>query len=142
MTLLTARLFHPCDSLGKNTRVGCHALQGIFPTQGLNLLLLCLLRWQAGSSPLAPPGKPSTVVSECHCVATYRQSVWDCEFSPSILISTPLLSLIKITKVLVAQLCATLCNPMDCSLPSSSVHGILQAKILKWVTYPFSRGSS
>ena len=36
-----------------------HALlQGIFPTQGLNTRLLCLLHWQAGSLPLAPPGKP------------------------------------------------------------------------------------
>ena len=33
-------------------------LQGIFPTQGSNLRLLCLLHWQAGSLPLAPPGKP------------------------------------------------------------------------------------
>ena len=39
----------------KNTGVGCHALlQGIFPTQGLNLCLLCLLHWQAGSLPLTP----------------------------------------------------------------------------------------
>ena len=39
---------------------GGHALlQGIFPTQELNLRLLCLLCWQAGSLPLAPPGKPS-----------------------------------------------------------------------------------
>ena len=45
-------------------------------------------------------------------------------------------------KVLVAQLCLTLCNPMDCSLPGSSVHGILQARILKWFAIPFSRGSS
>ena len=40
------------------------------------------------------------------------------------------------------QLCWTLCDPMDCSLPSSSVHGILQAKTLEWVAIPFSRGSS
>ena len=45
-------------------------------------------------------------------------------------------------KLLVAQLCPTLCDPMDCSLPGSSVHGILQARILEWVAYPFSRGSS
>ena len=39
--------------------MGCHALlQGIFPTQGSNLRLLRLLHWQAGSLPLAPPGKP------------------------------------------------------------------------------------
>ena len=44
--------------------------------------------------------------------------------------------------VCVAQLCPILCNPMDCSLPDSSVHGILQARILEWVAVPFSRGSS
>ena len=36
----------------------------------------------------------------------------------------------------------TLCDPMDCSPPGSSVHGILQARILEWVTTSFSRGSS
>ena len=40
------------------------------------------------------------------------------------------------------QSCLTLCNPMDCSPPGSSVHGILQAGILEWVAIPFSRGSS
>ena len=42
----------------------------------------------------------------------------------------------------VAQLCPTLCNPMDCSLPGSSLHGILQARVLEWVAISFSRGSS
>ena len=37
--------------------------------------------------------------------------------------------------------CSTLCNPMDCSLQGSSVHGILQARILEWVAISFSRGS-
>ena len=42
--------------------MGCHALlQGICPTQGSNLHLLCLLLWQAGSLLLAPPGKPNLV---------------------------------------------------------------------------------
>ena len=46
------------DSPGKNTGVGCRVLlQGIFLTQGLNPRLLRLLHWQAGSLPLAPPGK-------------------------------------------------------------------------------------
>ena len=40
------------------------------------------------------------------------------------------------------QLCLTLCDPMDCSPPASSVHGILQARILEWVAMPSSRGSS
>ena len=44
--------------------------------------------------------------------------------------------------VLVTQLCPTLCDPMDCSPPASSVHGILQARILEWVAISFSRGSS
>ena len=44
-------------------------------------------------------------------------------------------------KVLVAQLCLTLCNPMDCSPPGSSVHGILQARILELVAVLFSSGS-
>ena len=39
------------------------------------------------------------------------------------------------------QSCRTLCNPMDCSLPGSSVHGILQARILQWVTMLSSRRS-
>ena len=38
--------------------------------------------------------------------------------------------------VLVAQLCPTLCDSMDCSPPGSSVHGILQARILGWVAMP------
>ena len=43
---------------------------------------------------------------------------------------------------LVARSCPTLCDPLDCSLPGSSVHGILQARILDWVAVPSSRGSS
>ena len=42
----------------------------------------------------------------------------------------------------VAQLCLTLCDPMDCSLPGSSVHGIFQARILEWIAISFSSGSS
>ena len=39
------------------------------------------------------------------------------------------------------QLCLNLCNPMECNPPDSSVHVILQARILEWVAMPFSRGS-
>ena len=42
---------------------------------------------------------------------------------------------------LVIQPCLTLCGPTDCRWPSSSVHGIFQARILEWVAIPFSRGS-
>ena len=46
----------------------------------------------------------------------------------------------EIFKVLVVQSCLTLCNPMDCSPPGSSVYGILQAGILEKVAISFSRG--
>ena len=43
---------------------------------------------------------------------------------------------------LVIKSCPTLCNPMDCSLPGSSVHGILQVRVLEWVSISFKKGSS
>ena len=42
----------------------------------------------------------------------------------------------------VAQSCPTLCDPMDCYLPGSSVHGIFHAIVLEWIAISFSRGSS
>ena len=49
--------------------------------------------------------------------------------------------LVSAVCVLVAQSCLTLCDPIDYSLPGSSVHEILQARILEWIAIPFSRGS-
>ena len=48
----------------------------------------------------------------------------------------PLEYILPKVKVLVAQSCPTLYYPMDCSLPGSSAHGILQARILEWVASP------
>ena len=42
----------------------------------------------------------------------------------------------------IAQLCLTLSDPMDYSPPGSSIHGILQVRILEWVAIPFSMGAS
>ena len=52
------------------------------------------------------------------------------------------LTLCTKVKVLVTQSCPPLWNPMDSSLPGSSVHGILQARILEWVAMTFSSESS
>ena len=52
----------------------------------------------------------------------------------------PILTNLSIS--VVAQSCLTLCDPMNCRPPGSSVHGILQARILKWLAMPSSRGSS
>ena len=79
--------------------VGCHFLfQGIFPTQGSNLHLLCLLLWEVSSLPLAPPE-------------------------------------VKESESEVTQSCPTLCDPMDCSLPGSSIHEIFQARVLEWLPF-------
>ena len=62
------------DSPGKHTGVGCHLLlQEIFLTQGLKLSLLCLLHWQAGSSPLAAPSKLHTALN---CILVFFS--WSC----------------------------------------------------------------
>ena len=66
----------------RNTGVGSHSLfQGVFPTQGLNQHLLCLLHWQAGSLPSAPPGKPKHILAaykipkiQCNCRLNKAQS--------------------------------------------------------------------
>ena len=50
-------------------------------------------------------------------------------------------SLVSVS-VLVTQSCLTVCSPMDYNPPGSSVHGILQVRILEWVAFPFSRGPS
>ena len=68
-------------------------------------------------------------------------SCFDASHSPyvfSVIITTPEVKV----KVLVSQWCWTLCDLMDYSLPSSSAHGILQARVLEWVTISFSRESS
>ena len=57
-------------------------------------------------------------------------------------LESQLVNTIVVIVVLVAQSCPTLCNPMDCSPPGSSVHGILQTRIMEWVAIPFSRGFS
>ena len=58
------------------------------------------------------------------------------------LLSGPRHQFVNVSMIVCAQLCSTLCDPMDCSPPGSSVHGILQARILEWVAMPFSRESS
>ena len=102
----------------------------IFLTQGLNTNLL---HWQVDSLPLSHLGSPES--------AKYI-------YIPSLscLPSTPplLFSILKKVSVLylesevkVTQSCPTVCDPMD-----YTVHGTLQARILEWVAFPFSRGSS
>ena len=64
------------------------------------------------------------------CCGSSESQPLDCQGTPCI----------QVFKVKVAQLCLTLCNSSDYSPAGSSVHGILQARILEWVAAPFSRG--
>ena len=124
------------DSPGKNTGVGFHALlQGIFPTQGSNLSLLCLLalagRFFTTSATWGFYGSGSQVVwkllgirSKSVSASSKGSSGWVAHPEPIIGGSCVCaLSLIHVW----------LCDPMDYNLPGSSVHEILQARILEWV---------
>ena len=117
-----ARLFCPWKFPGKNTGVSCHfLLKSIFPTQGLNPHLL---HWQVDSLPLSHWGSPIYVcicVFVCVCVCL-------CVF-------------VCVCVCSVAQSCPTLCDPMVYNPPSSSVHGIFQARKLEWVAISFSNFS-
>ena len=74
----------------------------------------------------------------------YSQPGWS--VSPLLLawdlLSGPRHQFVNVSMIVCTQLCSTLCDPVDCSPPGSSVHGILQARILAWVAMPFSKGSS
>ena len=77
-------------------------------------------------------------------IHTDKLKIIDNDQSPAKCSGSPLyLGVIPIMKsVFITQSCLILCHPMDCSPSGSSVHGILQARILEWVAIPFSRGSS
>ena len=70
------------DSPGNNTGLGCHALlQGIFPTQGLNLHFLRPFHWQGSSLPLVPLGKPIKCLRRTNYLAKTRSFVKKKEYS-------------------------------------------------------------
>ena len=127
--------------------MGCHALlQGIFPTQGSNPgLSHCrrilyhlshqgspwLLEW------VAYPFYRGTFQPRNWGLLPYRWILYQLSYPWS-----PLLGIYpeSESESEVAQSCLTLCNPVDCSLPGSSVHGIFQARVLEWVAIAFSQG--
>ena len=120
-------------------------LQGIFSTQGSNLGLphcgQILYQLSHKGSPsileadLPNPGiKPESPALQ---VDSLPRSYYPVEVRRLLRISDIKEKMRPNVLCLGAQLCLTLCNPMDCI-----VHGILQARILEWVAFPFSRGSS
>ena len=85
------------------------------------------------------PGKTTGV--GCHCLLRSLPQEWEmCSLFISCLIRTQLLFAPCCCSV--AQLCPTLSNPINCGLPGSSIHRILQAGVVEWGAIAFSRGSS
>ena len=75
--LWSTKLLCTWNSPGKNTGVGCHApLHGIFPTQGSNSHLLCLLHWQAGLLSVAPPRNSKAFIFLSIFIRISKQSKW------------------------------------------------------------------
>ena len=108
------RLLRPWDFPGKSTGVGCHRLLPLH-------------------YPGSIPGQGIKMWGPCS-----QLPLWDHQQQSALRQITYLPS----KRSEVAQSCSTLGDPMDCSLPGSSVHGIFQARVLEWVAISFSRGSS
>ena len=165
------RLYSLWNSPGQNTGVDCLSLlQGIFPTQGWKpglphcrqilyqlsheespRILECvaypfssrssLPRNGTGVSCIAGGFFTNWTIREAPVgLSYYKNGVvihWDREASRYRFYSVRSGCMC----VLVAQLCPSLCDPTNCSLPGFSVHEILQARILEWIAIPFSRES-
>ena len=151
--LQPARLLRPQDFPDKNTVVGCHfLLQGIFLTQGLNLhpalagrffttessgkpifLLYCpalLLLLLSRFSRVRLSATPLMAAHQAPLSLGFsRQKYWS---------GLPFPSPMHESESEVAQSCPTPRDPMDCSPPGSSVHGIFQARVLEWGAIAFS----
>ena len=121
--------------------VSCHfLLQGSSWPRGLKPCLFHLLNWQADSLLLHHLGSPKWYLIH-HYHYHYITPAYFLSTSDSWEISSRSLHIYIYIYMLVAHSCPTLCDPMDCSPPGSSVHWILQASILEWVAIAFSRGS-
>ena len=124
--------------------------RGPSPPRDRTPSLLCLQHWLVSSLPLAPLGKPqlcswltAVVFLNLSLAQLYHLKNWrginthleicasTCFLDQYLVLQTRLVVIVSfVVAVLVAQLCLTFCDPMDYSPPGSSVHGILQARIL------------
>ena len=125
--LQPTRLLRPWDFPGKSTGVGCHCLLRRVHTHIHKFLKHLILK--ATKLLLFPRERVSWIIcpQEKKIKGTYVLE----------LVCVGLCTNRK-AKVKVTQSCPTLCSPVDCSLPRSSVYGILQARILKWLPFPSS----
>ena len=126
------RVPHPWDSPGKNTGVGCHFLLQCMKVKHVSEVAQSCLTL----SDLMDCSLPG---SSAHGIFQARVLEWGAiAFSKRRYYKVLKTNFVK---ELVIQSCPMLCNPMDYSLPGSSVHGILQTRILEWVAISFFRES-
>ena len=121
--------------------------RGSSPPRDGTHVSLCFLHWQGGSLTLIPPGKPPFSMLLLLLLLSHFSRVRLC-VTPSLGFSRQehwsgchfLLQCIKKVKSEseVTQPSPTLRDPMDCSLPGSSIHGIFQARVLEWRAIAFS----
>ena len=112
-------------------------IQKIFPE---NLKNKTIQSGEAGEF-LSPVDAPECCQPQGHLVVSVEENQWPGHLSGSFC-SCRLHSVPCVTCAKLLQSCPTLSNPMDCSLPGSSVCGMFQARILEWVAISGSRGSS
>ena len=130
-------LYSPWNSPGQNTEVGSGSLlQGIFPTQGSSP---GFLRYRQIHYQLNHQGSPG--ILEWVAYPFSSRSSWPRNGTGVFCTAGRFFTSwgTSVTKLLSH---VQLWNPMDCSLPISSVHGIFQTRVLEWVAISFSRGSS
>ena len=127
------RLPRPWDSPGKNTGVGCHFLFQCMKVKSQSEVAQSCLT-------LSDPMDCSLPGSSVHGIFKARVLEWVAiafsNFEDYIQLNEHLSC--SCCCCLVAQLCLTLCDPMDCSLPGSSIHGTFQARVLEWGAIAFS----
>ena len=133
----------PWNSLGQTTGVGSLSLlQGIFPTQGLNPGFPHL---QVDSLPLSHKGSPR--ISEWVAYPVPSRFSWPRNWTGVSCIAGRFFTSWAIREASMdstaaaaesLQSCLTLCDPIDGSLPGSSIHGIFQAGVLEWGAIAFS----
>ena len=157
------RLCRPWDSPGKNTGVGCHCLLQCMKVKSENEVaqscptLSDPMDWSLPGSSLHGIFQARVLEWGAIALLTIKKK-WQLCSVKKVLANTVVVMFLQYINILnqhfthiqccacvhakLLQLCSTLCHPMGCSPPGSSVHGIIQTRILEWVAMPSSRGPS
>ena len=146
-------IFLPCLFMGHITR---WHLVATFPSWRVNPSVFPAVRWTIASKCGLPAENNSlwSCVWKAHILMGGQPIFWDCRgpcmspwetrgcVSQTLWVCACVCVCVFVQACSFGQSCLTLCDPMDCNLSGSSVHGILQAGILEWVAVIFSRASS